>query len=125
MDNVSDKFDLHATLEAVGQAAIAVVCHMLFDFAVHGLFMALILAVAGFSLRESSHRFGVPLLAVSRRIAIFCAVLALPGTLCLAIYGHLPPAGVFNFNSIGFISLWSLICVHLSAEEINHRQSSL
>ena len=120
---MSEKFDLHATLQAIGQALIAVICHMVFDFALHGLFMAGLLAVTGAILLKKRHRFGRPLLTVARRAALFCAVLCLPGAFCLAVYGSLPNAGVFNVNSLGFICAWSLICLHLSAEEINHSQS--
>jgi hypothetical protein len=124
MNNVGDKFDLSATLAAVGQAAMAVICHMVFQFAVHGLFMATLLAIAGVVLLSKRHHFGPPLLRVARRLAIFCAVLALPGVLCLVCWGALPSAGVFNVNSLGFICAWSLICLHLSAEEINHSQTT-
>jgi hypothetical protein len=124
MDSVSEKFDLHTTLKAIGQAGLAVVCHMVFKFALHGLFMAVLLAVIGAILLRKSHRFGPPLLVVARRVAIVCLFLCLPGASALVLYGSLPPAGVFNINSIGFVCLWSLICLHLSAEEINHREST-
>ena len=124
MGNVGEKFDLSATLSAVGQAALAVICHMLFEFAAHGLFMAALLAVAGVIFLTRRHHFGPPLLRVARRLGIFCAILALPGVLCIVFWGGLPSAGVFNVNSLGFICAWSLICLHLSAEEINHSQTS-
>ena len=123
MEPAGDKFDLHATMQAIGQATIAVICHMIFKFAVHGLFMAALLAIIGLVLSRNKQKFGLPLLKVAGRIATACLVLSLPGCCSLVIYGRLPDAGVFNVNSIGFICLWSLICLHLSAEEINHSQS--
>jgi len=125
MDSTSPKFDLHTTLEAIGQAGVAVVCHMFFKFALHGLFMATLLALIGTVLFKRNHAYGQPLLVVAKRIAIFCLLLAVPGGCSLLFYGKLPDAGVFNVNSIGFICLWSLICLHFSAEEILHRQSSI
>ncbi|PWT95324.1 MAG: hypothetical protein C5B53_11565 [Candidatus Melainabacteria bacterium] len=124
MDHVGAKFDLSATLAAIGQAVMAVICHMVFMFAVHGLFMAALLALAGAFFLVKQHHFGPPLLRVARRLAIVCAVLALPGVLCIVFWGGLPSAGVFNVNSLGFICAWSLICLHFSAEEINHSQTS-
>lgn len=124
MEHVGAKFDFSETLAAIGQAAMAVICHMVFMFAAHGLFMAFLLAVAGAFFLVRRHHFGPPLLRVARRLGIVCGVLALPGALCIAFWGGLPSAGVFNVNSLGFICAWSLICLHLSAEEINHSQTS-
>jgi hypothetical protein len=122
MDALSANFNLHATLEAIGQGIVAVVCHMLFDWALHGLILAGIVALIGFALQRRYPNFGRPLLRVSKRTSIFCAVVCVPGCLWFVAYGRLPDAGVFNFNSLGLIGLWSLIYVHLSAEEINHQR---
>jgi hypothetical protein len=124
MEFASENFNLHATLAAVGQAALAVVCHMLFMWALHGLALAALVGLIGLILFKKGHRFGVPLMHVARRTAIFCLVVCLPGLAWLAAYSKLPDAGVFNFNSLGLIGFWSLIYLHLSAEEINHRQFS-
>jgi hypothetical protein len=124
MESASEVFNLHATLASVGQAMVAVVCHMLFTWALHGLGLAGVLALIGYVLYKRKHRFGIPLLYVARRTAIFCACVCVPGCLWLIVYGRLPDAGVFNFNSLGLIGFWSLIYLHLSAEEINHRQFS-
>ncbi len=124
MEALSDNFNLHATLVAIGQAIVAVVCHILYMWALHGLALALVLLAVGYILQRRQHKFGVPLLQVARRMLIFCTVVCLPGFLWLFAYGKLPDAGVFNFNSIGLIGLWSLIYLHISAEEINHRQFS-
>ena len=123
MEHVGAKFDFSATLAAIGQAAMAVICHMVFLFAAHGLCMAALLALAGTFCLARRHHFGPPLLRVARRLGIVCGILALPGALCIAFWGALPSAGVFNVNSLGFIWAWSLICLHLSAEEINHSQT--
>lgn len=113
-------FNLHATVVAVQQALFAVTCHMLFDFAMHGLVLALALGVTGFFLNMKGNRYGKPLMNVCRRLSIFCAVLSSPGWLTLAIQHHLPPTGVYNVNSIGFIIFWSMVCVHGVAEEMNY-----
>jgi hypothetical protein len=118
MDNISANFDLHATIQAVQQAIVAVTCHMLFSFALHGLFLAFVVAALGFLLAIGKHRFAPSLIKVAQRTSIFCLLLALPGIASLIFFGKLPDAGVFNFNSVGLICLWSLIYLHLSAAEI-------
>jgi len=117
---MDESFNLHQTIIAVQQAIVAVVCHMLFDAAMHGLVMALTLGAVGFVLNMRENRFGKPLINVCRRLSLFCIILALPGAAALLLQGHLPPAGLYNVNSIGFVIFWSLICLHLSAEEMNY-----
>jgi len=124
METGSENFNLHATLQSIGQAMVAVVCHMLFAWALHGLVLAGLVAIVGSILYTRKHPYGVSLLYVARRTAIFCACVCVPGTIWFVMNGKLPDAGVFNFNSLGFIGFWSLIYLHLSAEEINHRQYS-
>jgi hypothetical protein len=123
MESTNENFNLHATLASVANAMVAVVCHMLFMWALHGLALSVLVALIGFILYKREHRFGIAMLTVAKRTAIFCACVCLPGALYLAMHGRLPDAGVFNFNSFGFIGFWSLIYLHLCAEEINHRQS--
>lgn len=118
MDNISANFNLHATVRATEQALIAVTCHMLFKFALHGLFMACVVAILGFLLAAKKHSFAPSLIKVAERTSIFCLILALPGLISLLFLGKLPDAGVFNFNSVGLICLWSLIYLHLAAVEI-------
>jgi hypothetical protein len=122
MDNISANFNLHSTIQAAEQAFIAVSCHMLFKFAIHGLLLALPLAMIGILLSWRRSRFGASLTRVAKKTSIFCVVLALPGIACLVIYGKLPDAGVFNFNSVGLVCLWSLIYLHLSAAQIFHSE---
>lgn len=119
MDRISEGFNLHETIQAIGQAFQAVICHVFFDAALHGLAIAAIFAVLGVILLKGRPKIGKPFIAVSKRLAIFCAVLIVPGLISLAVQGHLPSTGVFAINSLGFIIFWSLICVHLSAEEMN------
>jgi hypothetical protein len=119
--NGSETFNLHETLLTIGQAFQAVVCHVLFDAALHGLAMSALFAVIGFIAWKRKQKFGQPFIKVGRRLSIFCVLLMIPGILCLIFSGGLPSTGVFSINSMGFIAFWSLICVHLSAEEMNYQ----
>jgi hypothetical protein len=117
---MEDSFNLHQTIVAIQQAMLGVICHMVFDFAVHGLAMALTVGAIGFVLNARKNRFGKPLINVCRKLSIFTLLLASPGAIAFFILGHLPATGVYNVNSIGFIIFWSLLCLHLSAEEMNY-----
>lgn len=118
---MEERFNLHETVVAVQNALYAVICHMLFVWALHGLVMGLVVGSIGFVLHRRNNRYGKPLMAVCRRLCVFTLVFMAPGLLAIVTQGHLPAAGVFNVNSLGFVVFWSLICVHLSAEEMNHR----
>ena len=117
----SESFNLHQTVAAAGQAFQAVVCHIFFDAGLHGLAMALVLGLVGVVLYKRKHRLGLPFMAVCRRLSIFCGVLIVPGLITLISAGHLPSTGVLSINSLGLVVFWSLICVHLSAEEMNYQ----
>lgn len=117
---MDETFNLHQTIAAVQQALYGVICHILFDAALHGFVMALALGAIGFVLAKRSNRFGKPLMNVCRRLSLFCVFLAVPGVLALIFQKHLPPTGNYNVNSLGFVIFWSMICVHLSAEETNY-----
>jgi NADH:ubiquinone oxidoreductase subunit 4 (subunit M) len=119
--NGSETFNLHETVQMVSQAFTAVVCHVLFDAALHGLVMAMMFAAIGFILFKRKHKLGRPFMSVGKRLSIFCALLMVPGICSLIFTGGLPSTGVFSINSLGFIVFWSLICVHLSAEEMNYQ----
>jgi hypothetical protein len=121
MDRLAENFDLHATIASISQALKAVFCHMVFDAALHGLAMSILVAILGFLLFRQGKRFGKPLLSAAKRLAIICGVLSVPGVIALVTSGKLPEAGVFNFNSVGFIVFWTLLCLHFSAEEINYQ----
>lgn len=113
-------FNLHATVVAIQQALFAVICHMLFDFAMHGFVLAISLGLLGFFMNLRGNRYGKPLMNVCRRLSIFCLALSSPGWITLLVQHHLPPTGVYNVNSIGFIIFWSMVCVHGVAEEMNY-----
>lgn len=120
MEGASETFNLEATINAIGQALQAVVCHVFFDAALHGLAMAALVGLIGFVLYKNGKRPGKPLLNVCRKLSVFCFFVMLPGLFCLATMGKLPPVGVYNVNSIGFICFWALVCVHISAEEMEY-----
>ncbi|HEY9785461.1 MAG TPA: hypothetical protein V6D17_08675 [Candidatus Obscuribacterales bacterium] len=116
----SETFNLQATLDAIGQALAAIICHVVFDAGIHGLVMASCVGLIGFVLHKRGVRYGKPLMNVFRRLSIFCGIIMIPGFAALVTTGKLPPVGVYNVNSAGFICFWSLICLHISAEEMNH-----
>ncbi len=113
-------FNLHQTIDTITKAIEAVICHMLFDFALHGIVISIALVIIAAYLSSHKHPYAASMLRVAKRILIFCLFVAMPGALSLLINRHLPDAGVFNFNSIGLLSFWSLISVHLVFEEINN-----
>ncbi len=119
MEQGLEKFDLQSTVATVWNAIGAVTCHILFDGAIHGLIMAAIICTIGLALRTRQHRFGKPLIFAALRIALVCVLATIPGVLCLVITGKLPETGVYNVNSLGFIVFWSMVSVHLCAEEMN------
>ncbi len=116
-----EHFNLDATLALVGQAFAALICHIGFDAAYHGLIFAALIGVSGIIMGARGLRFGKPLVAVCKKLSLFCVLLITPGLLCLAITGQLPSTGTFQISSAGFIAFWSLICLHLSAEEMNYQ----
>jgi hypothetical protein len=116
----TSSFNLHQTIAIITKAIEAVVCHMLFDFALHGIIISIVLVIIAAYLSSQKSFYAPSILRVAKRIVIFCLVVAIPGALSLLINRCLPDAGVFNFNSIGLLSFWSLICVHLVFEEINN-----
>ncbi len=121
MEALSDNFNLHETIVAIQQAAYAVVCNIFFWAALHGLIMALVLGLVGFILFKRKIKLGRPFMSVCKRLSLFCALVMVPGLISLTTAHGLPPAGVANINSWAFIGFWGLICLHLSAEEMNHR----
>ncbi len=115
----SEHFNLAATTDAIGHAIVSIVCRIGFDAAIHGYCVALIVLVVGISLKGKGHRYGKPLVAVFRKIAIFCTVLMLPGLVCLLTQGKLPPVNTLQLNSVGLIVFWALVTLHLIMEEMN------
>jgi MYXO-CTERM domain-containing protein len=114
-----EKFNLDSALAGAWQAFQAVVCHIGFEAALHGLAFAVVLGLAGLVFIRRRQRFGRPLLAVCWKLSLFCLVLMLPGVLTLVLSGQLPPTGTLKISSLGFMAFWSLISLHLSAEEMN------
>jgi hypothetical protein len=114
------KFDFHATVSAVGHALIAVICRMLFDFAMVGLGIAAIVAICAFVLGQRKHRFEKPLYAVSKRLSLVCTAISIPGWVHFAIAGHFPESGVYSWFILGDVVLWSMVTIYLCAEEMNH-----
>ncbi|MBZ0189690.1 MAG: hypothetical protein K8F91_25820, partial [Candidatus Obscuribacterales bacterium] len=117
MEPESAPFSLAETVNTVWQAALAVICHILFDAALHGFVLAFCIGMAGFLLRSKKHKFGRPLLAASRKLAILCIGVSIPGALTIAFTGGLPDTGNYSVHSIGFIVFWSMVSVHLVGEE--------
>ncbi len=113
-------FNLHQTLEMIGRATQAIVCHMLFDFALHGIILCAFLWLVSIYLAQKKYLYTKSIRRVTKRIFIFCLLLTIPGWVSLVIAHRLPDAGLFNFNSVGLLGFWSLICVHLVFEEMNN-----
>lgn len=115
----TEHFDLAATVDAISAAVVAIVCRVGFDAAVHGMIVGLIIAAVGLVLMNRQHRYGKPLLAVFKKIAIFCAILGLPGAIALVSTGKLPPVNNLVLSSVGLIGFWALVTLHLCMEEMN------
>lgn len=118
---MDDKFNFQATLASVNQAVLSVVCHIVFDFAMHGFMIAAILATCAVVLAQRKHRFSRPLFSVSRRMAIFCGIISIPGLISLCITGALPATGVYTGASLGFIVFWSMVTIYMCGEEMNYQ----
>lgn len=119
MEPSPEKFDFQATVRLVGDAAVSVICHILFDFALVGIGVAVVLSICAFVLGQRKHHFSRPFYIVARRIATACAALSVPGFGFLIFTGHLPASGVYLNFSFGFLVLWSMVTIYLCAEEMN------
>jgi hypothetical protein len=114
---MTPSFNLDTALAMLGQGLYAVFGHICFDAGLYGLVMALLLAIAGLILRST--RYGPPLFVVSRKLGLFCGILAAPGALILISAHHLPAIGAFNISPLAFVIFWTWISLHLAAEEFN------
>ena len=114
---MNSPFNLDSALTMLGQGLYAVVGHICFEAGLYGLFTALLIAVSGCVTRLT--RYGLPLLVVSRKLAVFCSILIAPGTIILATTHQLPATGAFQVTPVAFIIFWSWISLHLAAEEFN------
>lgn len=121
MEKAFDDFSFADTVHKVQEAAVNIFCRIIFDWAAHGLAVAAILLIAGFILLQRKHRLAGPFMAVGRKLAIFCAIVAAPGLITLATTGSLPPVGVYTGSTLAFLSLWSLTCAHMLGEETNYQ----
>ncbi len=121
MEKAYGDFSVSETMQHVTAAAYGVFCHIIFDGAVHGLVVALILLTTGAILSTRKHRLAAPFLIVGKKLLIFCLIVASPGLYTFLTTHALPPVGNYNINSIGYFSLWSLICAHGLGEEINYQ----
>lgn len=121
MEKAFDNFSYAETVHQVQEAAVSIFCRIIFDWAAHGLAVAAILLVTGFILGARKHKLSGPFLAVGRKLAIFCAIVAAPGLITLATTGSLPPVGVYSGSTLAFLSLWSLTCAHMLGEETNYQ----
>jgi len=117
----SATFSFQHTVDSVMKALGAIFCHVVFDAGLHGLFMALIVGAIGYACHLRGAKQGKPLMNVCRKLSLFCLALMIPGFISLLTTHALPPVGVYNVHSIGFICFWSLICLHISAEEMNYQ----
>lgn len=115
----SEPFDLQATASMVVNALGAVVTTIGFQAAVHGLLVALVIAICAFVSHHRRGKWARPLFAVFKKVSIFCVVLGLPGAVSLLTSGKLPQVNQLELNSFGLIGFWSLVTAHLCMEEMN------
>jgi DMSO/TMAO reductase YedYZ heme-binding membrane subunit len=115
----TEHFDLNAFLASIQSAFIGLLAHVCFDAGIHGLAFAVLILISGLVLGARKSKFSRPLVSVSKKLAIFCAILCIPGVIALIGSGSLPSTGNLHVSTLGFIAFWSLICLHLSAEEMN------
>ncbi len=121
MERLSDNFSYAETVHTIQEAAVNIFCRIIFDWAVHGLAVALLLLTFGLILLVRKNRLSKPFFAIAKKLGIFCSIVAAPGLITLVTTGSLPPVGVYNVNSLGFLCLWSLICAHMLGEETNYQ----
>lgn len=115
----TEHFDLAAASNSVWNALSSVVSRVGFDAAVHGICVASVVLLVGIYFSTRHHRYGKPLIAVSKKMAIFCSLLGLPGLISLLSSGKLPPVNSLQLSSIGLIGFWTLVTLHLCMEEMN------
>lgn len=113
--------DLNAVFSAVSNAFVSVICNIGFQVAIHGLMVALVICLLALISMKRGTKTGPPLMAVFRKLSLFCLALALPGALCLVTSGKLPAVNSLQLNSFGLIGFWSLVVAHLCMEEMNYQ----
>jgi hypothetical protein len=107
----SSTFSFQQTVDAVMQALGAIVCHVVFDAGLHGLFMALIVGAIGYACHLRGAKQGKPLLNVCKKLSIFCLAIMIPGFISLITTHSLPPVGVYNIHLVSFASGVSFACI--------------
>lgn len=117
----SEPFDLQATFALVWNALVSVVCTIGFQLAVHGLIVAAVICLIALICMQRRSKAAAPLFVVVKKIAISCAVLAVPGAISLVTSGHLPPVNRLELNSFGLLGFWALVTAHFCMEEMNHQ----
>ncbi len=115
----TEHFDLAATMDAITQGIVSIVCRIGFEAAVHGLVLAGVVLAASLFYATRKHRFAKPLVTVAKKLSIFCAIIAIPGVISLVSTGKLPPINSLQLSSVGLIGFWTLVTLHLCMEEIN------
>ncbi len=112
-------FDLGATASMVMQALVAVLSNIGFQAAASGFVVAAVIGLLGYAAFLRGQRQAKPLLRVFRKVAIFCAILSIPGVICFVTIGHLPEVNQLRLHPIGLIGFWSLVIAHICMEEFN------
>lgn len=119
MDTTTEPFSLEATCKAVADAFAIIVASVGFQVATAGLAVALVIGVLGLIALSQHKKTGRPLLVVTRKLAIFCGLLSLPGLITLLTAGRLPPVNQLSLHPLGLLGFWSLVTAHLCMEEMN------
>lgn len=124
MERAFDNFSFQEVVHQVQLAGYGVLCHILFDFAWHGLIVATVCFTLGLLLSTAKARLSTSFMRVARCLALACCGFALPGAINWLITHNFPPVGVYSlnsFNSLGYFCLWSLISSHMLGEETNYQ----
>ncbi len=119
MPEGTEHFSLVSTVSAAGQAFVAIICRIGFEAGMHGLAVAGLVLMVGLIQSARKDKYGRPLLAVFRKLALFCCVLAIPGAISLLTTGALPQVNTLQLNSVGLLGFWALVTLHLCMEEMN------
>lgn len=119
MNPSPEPFSLAVMFGQLKEAFVNVVLRVGFEAALHGLIAAGIVFTVAVILLAKGHRYGKPLLAVFRKVSLFCLVFGAPGAICLLSSGTLPPVNALQLSSVGLLGFWCLVILHLCMEEMN------
>lgn len=112
-------FDLAQTIASLILGLEAVFCNIWLMAGIHGLVFAFIIGIIGLTFRIRKSKFAYPLLHAFRKMIFLCLLLGSPGLIYLAFNGKVPSTGTFSINSLGYAVFWSMISLHLCAEQVN------